>query len=57
MAELESQNDLLRNDLNPNEELEYQYANLMGRNPKLDDYTFLQPDHTKLLLKSTQFRL
>lgn len=57
MTELESQNDLMRNDLNPNEELENQYANLMGRNPKLNDYKFLQPDHMKLLRKSTQFRL
>lgn len=56
MAELESQNAILRNDLNPNIELEFKYAHLMGKNPKLDAYK-LEQNNSKLLRKSTQFRL
>jgi len=55
ITEIESQNSLLRNDLDPNEELEEKYAYLMSQNQRLD--SFKNENGSKLLKKSTQFKL
>lgn len=58
LTELESQDSLLREDLNPNEELEEKYANLMSRNEHLDSFkNDTNNTNNKLLKKSTQVKM